>query len=159
MPLCTESQHLPEPASLKDRILATCLENGLLGGLEDTIPELLINGLDIHLRNVLTSTISKLRRDRPDCVTLSSPDTAISNHQHPPPTPHLPETWMHTHDLAFTYTLTPHIFVEPAHPIMRMMSVQLDDATAEAEKAWQELRPSDVESQRMKVARVLDELI
>lgn len=145
-PLCTESQHLPEPSSLKDRILATCLENGLLGGLEETIPELVISGLEIHLRNLLTSTISKLRKNRPDCLSISNPSTEPSQ-----------ET-MNARDLAFTYALSPHVFVESAHPITRMMSTALDDATPR-DREWKDMSEAERTSQRSKVARVLGELI
>lgn len=62
VPLATETFLLPEAASLKDRIVAGALENGLLGGVGQQVSDLLISGLEMHLKNILTHVISRTKR-------------------------------------------------------------------------------------------------
>lgn len=203
VPLSTESHYLPDATSLKDRVLATCLENGLLGGLEEQVPDLVINALEIHMRNILTATLSKVRKNRIDCLSLPLPSPSSTTTTTSATTP-LTSTrkggdvlsgvtgqgdTLTPAELAFTYSLAPFIFVEPCHPVTRMVAMALDDCTSD-DAAWHAQGgttgitatssttalpststlgggagtgagqgPSDKANQRFKVAKMLDDLI
>lgn len=141
VPLCTESHSLPDAESLKDRILATALENGLLGGIASQVPELLINGLSVHLRNILTQTLSKIRKSTEPSSSVMTTTTATTATK--------PEAGgtVSADDLLFTYQLAPHVYVEPAHSIARLMMDHCPDAEWPA--------PSD----RVSVAMMLDSFL
>ena len=166
VPLATESHYLPDSASLKDRVLAICLENGLLGGLDGTVPDLVIDALDIHLRNLVTATLAKIRKNRLDCMTLAAAAAALpstNTHLGTGPgtgtgTTGAVEEVLRPDELAFTHALAPHIFIESCHPVTRMMAVSLDD-TLDSDSTWASFDMTDKSSQRVKVAKMLDDLI
>lgn len=149
--------------------------------MEEAVPELLINSLEIHLRNLLTSTISKIRANRIDCVvippavesslphdrgeaSLTNGNAILPSTSHPSDAPVLHhrqehvQTTLDPEELAFTYTLAPHIHIEPSHPISRMVATRLIDATP-LRNDWSEVPDGERKTQRAKVAMMLDELL
>ncbi|ORY84337.1 transcriptional regulator of RNA polII, SAGA, subunit-domain-containing protein [Protomyces lactucae-debilis] len=166
VPLAQESYQLPEPETLKDRILATALENGLLGGVSAQVPELILSALDIHLRNILTATIQKVRTNRGDAVWTHTREPIVLPPSLKNPGPSvideldekssqdamarrrssvkLEETTMAAHELHLAYNLAPHLFGENATPaVQRMVMLSLDDATP-PDVSWQEIEEADI---------------
>lgn len=46
-PLCFDSKELPDFESMRDRMTAVAMENGLMGGVQDTAVELMLHALEV----------------------------------------------------------------------------------------------------------------
>ncbi|GAB5588165.1 hypothetical protein Unana1_03065 [Umbelopsis nana] len=72
-PLCITSKELPSAEGLRPRMTTIAYENGLLGGVNDDVLEAMSLALEIHIKSVISTTISKIRVNRtlgPKCVNI-----------------------------------------------------------------------------------------
>ncbi|OMJ07606.1 Transcriptional coactivator hfi1 [Smittium culicis] len=63
-PLCYDTKSTPDKKSLHARMISSALQNGLVGGVTDESVELLLYGLDCHLKNIASNMIYKIRSNR-----------------------------------------------------------------------------------------------
>lgn len=47
VPLCFDSKELPDFESMRDRMTAVAMENGLMAGVQDTAVELMLHALEV----------------------------------------------------------------------------------------------------------------
>ncbi|KAI8597687.1 transcriptional regulator of RNA polII, SAGA, subunit-domain-containing protein, partial [Dissophora ornata] len=73
-PLCFDSKELPDFESMKDRMTAVAIENGLLGGVQDGSVELMLHALESHIKNIISNCIIKLRTNRALGITVPKRD-------------------------------------------------------------------------------------
>jgi hypothetical protein len=146
--------------------LATALENGLLGGISAQVPELILSALEIHLRNLLTATIEKVRTNRGEALWTHPRDPIILPQGLKNPGPVMSdslddkaqeamarrlsavqkqeETTMAAHEFHLAYTLAPHLFGESASPsVQSLVMLGLDDATP-PDVSWQVIEEADM---------------
>ncbi|KAJ8102537.1 transcriptional regulator of RNA polII, SAGA, subunit-domain-containing protein [Lipomyces tetrasporus] len=60
-PLATESFELPDTDSLRTRILGIAYEHGLLDGIANDVPDIILAGLEYHLRDFLQQLLDRVR--------------------------------------------------------------------------------------------------
>ncbi|KAK9456192.1 transcriptional regulator of RNA polII, SAGA, subunit-domain-containing protein [Dipodascopsis uninucleata] len=60
-PLATESYELPDTESLRTRILGIAYEHGLLDGIANEVPDIILAGLEYHLRDFLQHILDRVR--------------------------------------------------------------------------------------------------
>ncbi|KAF8941611.1 hypothetical protein BGZ47_007327 [Haplosporangium gracile] len=63
-PLCFDSKELPDFESMRDRMTAVAMENGLMAGVQDTAVELMLHALESHIKSIISNCIIKLRSNR-----------------------------------------------------------------------------------------------
>ncbi|KAG0302853.1 hypothetical protein BGZ98_007188 [Dissophora globulifera] len=72
--LCIDSKELPDSESMKDRMTAIAMENGLMGGVQDGAVELMLHALESHIKNIISNCIIKLRTNRALGITVPKRD-------------------------------------------------------------------------------------
>ncbi|BFZ57943.1 hypothetical protein PYCC9005_004999 [Savitreella phatthalungensis] len=149
VPLLTETLQLPEQESLKDRVIATALENGLLGGVAPTVPALLLAGLEIHLRNVLGQVVTRTQVSGkyPRLTTTSRPSSAEI------------EPTVRPEALSRVVEAAPFVFGDAVHTMLRMQALAEDPV---ARVPAETLVVTDLQNdsgERVRVARVIDKLL
>ncbi|KAF9089641.1 hypothetical protein BGX29_011934 [Mortierella sp. GBA35] len=63
-PLCFDSKELPDFESMRDRMTAVAIENGLMSGVQDDAVELMLHALESHIKSIVSNCIIKLRTNR-----------------------------------------------------------------------------------------------
>lgn len=65
--------------ALQARMVSSAIQNGLVGGVSDESVELLLYGLDCHLKNIISNMINKVRSNRGIGIPVQSifPDNII----------------------------------------------------------------------------------
>ncbi|CAM0141746.1 hypothetical protein VKS41_007594 [Umbelopsis sp. WA50703] len=74
-PLCITSKELPSADGLRPRMTSIAYENNLLGGVSEDVLEAMSLALEIHIKAVISTTISKIRVNRtlgPKCASIRS---------------------------------------------------------------------------------------
>ncbi|KAF9956326.1 hypothetical protein BGZ65_002811 [Modicella reniformis] len=77
-PLCFDSKELPDFESMKDRMTAVAMENGLMGGVQEGAVELMLHSLESHIKNVISNCIIKLRTNRSLGITVPKRDLVVA---------------------------------------------------------------------------------
>ncbi|KAJ1987654.1 hypothetical protein H4R33_002782, partial [Dimargaris cristalligena] len=78
-PLCSDHMGIPPVDALRDRLTAISLEHGLVDGVTNECIEIILLGLDAHLRNVVSNCITKIRSNRTFGIrTETAPSSAAS---------------------------------------------------------------------------------
>ncbi|EPX71581.1 SAGA complex subunit Hfi1 [Schizosaccharomyces octosporus yFS286] len=111
-PLASETLEVPDADSLKERITAIALENGLLGGIEKSVPDVILAGLENHLKNIFSKCFSIL-------------DRLMEKRQHH-------DSSFSLQDLSLTWSIEPHMLVEE-YPHNAKIPFLLHDAAMEDE--------------------------
>ncbi|KAF9200619.1 hypothetical protein BGZ49_009138 [Haplosporangium sp. Z 27] len=78
-PLCFESKELPDFESMRDRMTAVAMENGLMGGVQEGAVELMLHALESHIKGVISNCIIKLRTNRSLGITVPRRDPGQSH--------------------------------------------------------------------------------
>ncbi|KAG0285713.1 hypothetical protein BGZ96_010091 [Linnemannia gamsii] len=73
-PLCFDSKELPDFESMRDRMTAVAMENGLMAGVQDTAVELMLHALESHIKSIVSNCIIKLRSNRTLGITVPKRD-------------------------------------------------------------------------------------
>ncbi|KAK9355473.1 transcriptional regulator of RNA polII, SAGA, subunit-domain-containing protein [Lipomyces doorenjongii] len=60
-PLATESFELPDTDNMRTRILGIAYEHGLLDGIANDVPDIVLAGLEYHLRDFLQQLLDRVR--------------------------------------------------------------------------------------------------
>ncbi|KAF9366387.1 hypothetical protein BGX34_003666 [Mortierella sp. NVP85] len=77
VPLCFDSKELPDFESMKERMTAVAMENGLLGGVQEGAVELMLHSLESHIKNIISNCIVKLRTNRALGINVPKRDLII----------------------------------------------------------------------------------
>ncbi|KAL2313440.1 Transcriptional coactivator hfi1 [Schizosaccharomyces pombe] len=145
-PLACETLELPDSESLKERITAISLENGLLGGVQKGVSDIILAGLESHLKNILSRCFSILNKNIRQKNTENDAAGFTIN------------------DLNLAWTIEPHAFVEQYPQKLRMPFLLHDSYTEDeisicAESPSYMLASNDAQSDRNSVASLLDEVL
>ncbi|KAG0375235.1 hypothetical protein BGX24_009382 [Mortierella sp. AD032] len=73
-PLCFDSKELPDFESMRDRMTAVAMENGLMAGVQDDAVELMLHALESHIKSIVSNCIIKLRSNRTLGITVPRRD-------------------------------------------------------------------------------------
>lgn len=139
-PIATENYEIPDYDNLSRRILMTMREHGLTGGLNNQVLEVVLLGLEAHLKNVIESAIDVARyREKKyttnDFIstTLSSmqPNNTITNEKKRKAVDESENEKKRTvtlriEDLNDTFEMFPHL-IEPNGPKLRLPNVMLQN--------------------------------
>ncbi|KAK9478775.1 transcriptional regulator of RNA polII, SAGA, subunit-domain-containing protein [Lipomyces japonicus] len=166
-PLSTESYELPDNESLRTRILGIAHEHGLVDGIANDVPDIILAGLEYHLRDFLQQILDRVRPRAHKRMTnapilsvngSSIIDDAIQssvnnnnnnniniNRIFPKRRKAYEEDNVITaEDMALALELAPHSIVEPSGPVYRLLDVMLQDEI-------DDLQPNVDEAKRIKV--------
>ncbi|KAK7204999.1 transcriptional regulator of RNA polII, SAGA, subunit-domain-containing protein [Myxozyma melibiosi] len=157
LPLASESYELPDADALRTRLLGIAYEHGLLDGISDEVPDIILAGLEYHLRDFLQQIFNRVRptmhkkvSDLPFVsLTPAAQDSqagkdAAANKSDRKPTEnnskerkrkfqHLDDDNIITaEDMALALELVPHSIVEPSGPLYRLYDVMLRDEIDDA---------------------------
>ncbi|KAF9106395.1 hypothetical protein BGX27_009185 [Mortierella sp. AM989] len=83
-PLCFESKELPDFESMRDRMTAVAMENGLMGGVQEGAVELMLHALESHIKGIISNCIIKLRTNRALGITVPKRDAVALGQPHNP---------------------------------------------------------------------------
>ncbi len=169
VPLCSESMQMPETETLRDRLTAIALEHGLLNGVATDVPDMLLAGLEIHLRNILSTTITKLRTNRSDGIQVPKTLMKVCRNGNNVLQKQEDIFTIGPPELALAYNLAPYSYSERPPPLTRLLYTVLDDTGDGLEqtiKTEEKPRADDkrgvvekVLSERVQVAQLLDGLL
>ncbi|KAF9352856.1 hypothetical protein BGX26_009354 [Mortierella sp. AD094] len=81
-PLCFESKELPDFESMRDRMTAVAMENGLMGGVQEGAVELMLHALESQIKGIISNCIIKLRTNRALGIAVPKRDLATSGQSH-----------------------------------------------------------------------------
>ncbi|KAK9447451.1 transcriptional regulator of RNA polII, SAGA, subunit-domain-containing protein [Limtongia smithiae] len=70
-PLATETYEIPDTDSLRTRILGIAYENGLLDGIASDVPDVILAGLEYHMRDFLQQIFDRVRPKAPKMMSGS----------------------------------------------------------------------------------------
>ncbi|KAI9295819.1 hypothetical protein K502DRAFT_364697 [Neoconidiobolus thromboides FSU 785] len=145
MPLCIESKAFPTSEGLQLKANAMALENGLSGGAEEGVSEVILHGLETYLQNIITNCIEKrdskklrlsrynvtayqqsLNRMKEQIIdqngtTLLDLHLNLDNNQKQVEYIPLSNT-ISTRDLLASFTISPHLLVEPPMALERLVA-------------------------------------
>ncbi|KTW28764.1 hypothetical protein T552_01394 [Pneumocystis carinii B80] len=167
VPLSCDSMEIPDIDGLRERSLAIALESGLIGGLKEGVPEIILAGLEYHLKNVLAIVIAKVRFQnfRRSTHTENLNNFILFN-------PNKPKRKQETkkyssltvQELGLAFQLAPFSLVEIPPPITRIWATTLtNNATYQDNKVEETILNVIKENPRCKkrfeLALVLDELL
>ncbi|WFD37051.1 hypothetical protein MCUN1_003943 [Malassezia cuniculi] len=93
-PQCVEAHELPDVYTIQDRMTLCAVEAGLAGGVHVQAAAVVLDALQQHLRNIISSTLAKVRPPRDGSMPLRARRMAMP-------------------DMALLFSLSPHIVVEP----------------------------------------------
>jgi len=143
-PICTENYELPDYDNLLRRILMNMREYGLTGGVNVQVLEVLLLGLETHLKNIMEKAIdmSKYREnkytnndylppvdsingERGNSIANGLSSTTPQKRKHDELEPSKDIT-LGIEDLYETFEMFPHL-IEPYGPKYRLPNVMLDN--------------------------------
>lgn len=139
-PIATENYEIPDYDNLSRRILMTMREYGLTGGLSTEVLEMVLLGLDAHLKNIIESAIdvaryreNKYTKNDFISTTLNSiqPSDANDNSKkrkvnHEVENEKKRKVTLNINDLYDTFEMFPHL-IEPCGPKLRLSNVMLQN--------------------------------
>ncbi|KAK9238917.1 transcriptional regulator of RNA polII, SAGA, subunit-domain-containing protein [Lipomyces kononenkoae] len=85
-PLATESYELPDTDNMRTRILGIAYEHGLLDGIANDVPDIILAGLEYHLRDFLQQLLDRVRPKKhkkmsdPSFVSLENASSQLIAH-------------------------------------------------------------------------------
>ncbi|KAJ1929255.1 hypothetical protein IWQ60_001310 [Tieghemiomyces parasiticus] len=129
-PLCVDERAVPDVDTLRHRLGLIALEHGLIDGATAEAAQIVMFGLDVHLRNIIANCISKVRGAPP----------VVSHHAHLGSVE--PRTTTGTDsptgfqtlrlaDLLFSVEISPYVLTEVPLSIERLAAVPGDDGSSD----------------------------
>lgn len=139
-PIATENYEIPDYDNLSRRILMIMREYGLTGGLSTEVLEMVLLGLDAHLKNIIESAIdvaryreNKYTKNDFISTTLNSiqPSNASDNSKKRKADNEVEnekkrKVTLNINDLYDTFEMFPHL-IEPCGPKLRLSNVMLQN--------------------------------
>lgn len=103
-PLASETYEFPDNETLRTRMLGVSLEHGLLSGVDQKSPEVLLTGLEHYLKDIMQHVFNqtKLRKARGEDILTAD-------------------------DMSMLLERSGHSFVELSVPTFRLGDIILDD--------------------------------
>lgn len=146
-PICTETYELPDYENLSSRILMTMREHGLTGGLNPEVLEILLLGLETHLKGIIENAIDvvRYRKNKYTKNDFLSPlgDFSEKNKKRKLLEDDEEEKKLVTiniKDMYDTFEMFPHL-IEPSGPKMRLASLMLENDDMFGHQSEYELPP------------------
>lgn len=130
-PICTENYELPDAENLTKRTLMTMREYGLTGGINTQTLEVLLLGLEIHLKNILEKSIdiAKYRENKytnNDYIPPLDQEAKNTKRKFDEIDPSKDIT-LRVEDFYDTFEMFPHL-IEPYGPKYRLPNVMLESS-------------------------------
>lgn len=124
-PLCSESRLLPDHDVLRERMVSIALEHGLLGGIKVGVADIIMAGLEHHLKNNIAAVI---RNARGNAETGFNGSDASSMEEAPRIELPREQNTLTPRELAVSWTIQPHRLVE-AQPALKRLELSMADDT------------------------------
>ncbi|KAG5518229.1 hypothetical protein PMAC_003025 [Pneumocystis sp. 'macacae'] len=167
VPLSCDSMEMPDIDSLRERSLAIALESGLIGGLREGVPEIVLAGLEHHLKNVLAITIAKVRfQISNESVQTENLDNIISFNQNKYKKKRVIKKYpsLTVEELGLAFQLAPFSLVEAPPPITRIWATTLTNNRTYQDNKVEEtilsiMKKNPKCKERYELALILDELL
>lgn len=140
-PIATETYEIPDYDNLSRRVIMTMRENGLTGGLNPQVLEVILLGLETHLKNIIESSIDVARYREKKYTTNDILATSLGAEANPSNGDNSPKkrkadsliendeekkVVLNIEDMYNTFEIFPYL-VEPCGPKMRLSNVMLED--------------------------------
>lgn len=132
-PIATENYEIPDYDNLSRRMIMTMREHGLTGGLNPQVMEVLLLGLEVHLKNIIESAIdvARYRENKYASNDYLSPSsdlgTRIENREDEISQERKRQkVTLGAEDLYDTLEMFPHL-IEPGGPKLRLANVMLQN--------------------------------
>ncbi|KAK9461331.1 transcriptional regulator of RNA polII, SAGA, subunit-domain-containing protein [Lipomyces oligophaga] len=142
LPLSSESFELPDADSLRTRVLGIAYEHGLMDGISGDVPQIILAGLEYHMRGFVQQLFDRVRpkhriqsaltaaRSFQSNTTFNSLDAPSSRSQSDAKRK-LQEfdddNVITAEDMALALDLVPHSIIQPSGPLYRLYDVMLRD--------------------------------
>lgn len=167
VPLSCDSMEMPDIDGLRERSLAIALESGLIGGLKEGVPEIILAGLEYHLKNVLAIVIAKVRFQIPKKNTQveNLNDFILSNQNKLKSKQEIKKySSLTVEELGLAFQLAPFSLVETPPPISRIWATTLTNNETYQDNKVEEtilniIKENPKCKQKFELALVLDELL
>ncbi|KAL6452953.1 HFI1 Transcriptional coactivator HFI1/ADA1 [Candida maltosa Xu316] len=151
-PISTESYEIPDYDNLSRVILMIMREYGLTGGINPGVMEVILLGLESHLKNIIETSIdvAKFRKNKytnDNYVPYEkTTTTSTTNNSKSVPNENDKDMMLCIEDLYDTFEMYPHL-IEPSGPKMRLSNVMLenDDMISDNNSLDYELPPKSVD--------------
>ncbi|RCK65890.1 Transcriptional coactivator HFI1/ADA1 [Candida viswanathii] len=157
-PIATESYEIPDYDNLSRQMLMTMREYGLTGGLNPGVMEVLLLGLEAHLKNIVETAIdvAKFRKNKytndgyvPLDKNAASNNTIANNANGKSKIEEgqsSKDITLCVEDMYDTFEMYPHL-IEPNGPKLRLSNVMLenDDMISDGKGLDYELPPKSIE--------------
>ncbi|RCK57355.1 Transcriptional coactivator HFI1/ADA1 [Candida viswanathii] len=158
-PIATESYEIPDYDNLSRQMLMTMREYGLTGGLNPGVMEVLLLGLEAHLKNIVETAIdvAKFRKNKytndgyvPLDKNAANNNNTTSNNAHGKGEIEEglsnKDITLCVEDMYDTFEMYPHL-IEPNGPKLRLSNVMLenDDMISDGKGLDYELPPKSIE--------------
>lgn len=146
-PICTQSHELPDYDNLSKRIVMTMREYGLTGMLNAQVLEVILLGLESHLKNIIESAIdvTKYREAKytsNDYIPLQVLLEKKTKRTHEEMTNSSKDITLNIEDLYNTFEMFPHL-IEPCGPAYRLADVMLENDYEALQELDYDLPPED----------------
>lgn len=156
-PICTENYELPDSDNLTRRTLMTMREYGLTGGVDNQVLEVLLLGLEAHLKNIMEKAIdvTKYRENKytnndymPPIESLNPKENKSqpflsngnSNKRKFDEIEPAKDITLHVEDFYDTFEMFPHL-IEPYGAKYRLPNVMLDSTDMDPQTLDYQLPP------------------
>lgn len=162
-PIATENYEIPDYDNLSRHMLMTMREYGLTGGMNPGVMEVLLLGLESHLKNIVETAIdvAKFRKNKytndsyvplDKSITTTTPTSTTTNNGYSKSKNKFEEITsskditLCIEDLYDTFEMYPHL-IEPNGPKLRLSNVMLenDDMINDGNDLDYELPPKSIE--------------
>lgn len=129
VPLSTQTYEIPDYEDLSRRVLMTMREYGLTGGVNMPALEMIVLGLEAHLRNIVESAIDvaryrKHKYSANDIVSAIGVDPDLP--KEPTSDTPMPQVTLNIKDLFNTLEMYPHM-IEPCGAKLRLANTMLEN--------------------------------
>ena len=153
-PIATENYEIPDYDNLSRRILMTMREYGLTGGLSTEVLEMVLLGLDAHLKNIIESAIDVTRYRENKYTTNDFISTTLNSMQPFNSNENVKKrkadsemdnekkrkVTLNINDLFDTFEMFPHL-IEPSGPKLRLSNIMLQNDDMVSTDYYYELPP------------------
>ncbi|KAG4305795.1 hypothetical protein PORY_000705 [Pneumocystis oryctolagi] len=166
VPLSCDSMEMPDIDNLRERSLAIALESGLIGGLKEGVPEIILAGLEYHLKNVLAIAITKIRFQMPkeSIYAENLNNIILFNKDIHKKYEKKKNSSLTVEELSLAFQLAPFSLVETPPPITRIWATTLTNNATYQDNNVEEtilniMKENPKYKERYELALVLDELL
>lgn len=169
IPLLSESRLLPDLGVLRDRMSSIATEQGLLGGLNEHVTEVLLTGLENHLKNNIMAIVERVKRNRAENINYDPPrHDLIEDEKDIERRDKQCEARLTLAELESCWAIQPGVLIEPQPSTLRQLELYPPDHQMDEEyekqhferlERIQNMKDDVYWNERMQLAIVLDEIL